>query len=153
MSEIIVLGLGNELFGDDGVGIAVAREVRKKVEIEVEETSESGFALLDYIVGKRKVIIIDGIKTGKFKPGKIITFSAEDLRVVRSPSPHYAGIPLIIASARNMGLEMPDEIRIVAVEVEDPYRFGEGLSPKVKSAVKKATNEVLKILERWRLKK
>jgi hydrogenase maturation protease len=71
--KILVLGVGNPILSDDGVGIHVARELKKRKAkgIDVEELAASGLEFLDVVRGYDKVIIIDAIQTKGGKPGEL----------------------------------------------------------------------------------
>ena len=104
-----VLGLGNELLGDDAIGIIAARRIGLELadQVEVVEASTYGLALLDVILGCRQLIIIDAIKTGSCPVGTLIQLDPETLDRVVAPSPHYSGIPEIRALARALHLDFP----------------------------------------------
>ena len=75
----LVLGLGNTILTDDGVGIRVAFEIEKLCsEPDVLEASAAGFRIVDDIIGYEKLILIDSIKTGNAKPGTLFKFTLED---------------------------------------------------------------------------
>ena len=68
----LVLGIGNPILTDDGVGIKIAQKLKEeKARLEVIMTSEAGIALLDLVAGYDKLVIIDSIKTEKGKPGDL----------------------------------------------------------------------------------
>ncbi len=144
--KTLILGLGNDLLGDDAVGILAARALKEHLtdKADVVESSLSGIALLDLLIGYERAIIIDAVKTGKSPPGTIYTLSPSDLRAVLAPSPHYAGLPELIVTAQALQLDFPTEITIFAVEVEDPYTLGEKLSPAVAQALEKLVRQIEK---------
>ena len=86
MAKVVILGLGNDLFTDDAVGLRVARDVRSRLgpdtRIDVHETTETGLALLDFIVGYDSVVIVDAIQTGEQLPGFVHELEPEDFRAV-----------------------------------------------------------------------
>ncbi|MDW8141182.1 MAG: hydrogenase maturation protease [Candidatus Bipolaricaulota bacterium] len=135
--KTLILGLGNELLSDDAVGILAARALEERFQnrADVVESSLSGMALLDLLIGYEQVIIIDAVKTGRNPPGTISELSPVDLGSVLAPSPHYAGLPELIATAQALQLDFPNEIKIFALEVEDPYTIGGKLSPAVERAL------------------
>ncbi|MFN4217830.1 MAG: hydrogenase maturation protease [Candidatus Bipolaricaulia bacterium] len=137
MMKALILGLGNELLGDDAVGILAARTLKERLKdkADVVESSLSGMALLDLFIGYERAIIIDAVKTGRTPPGTIYELSPADLGAVLAPSPHYAGLPELIATAQALHLDFPKEIKIFALEVEDLYTIGGKLSPAVARAV------------------
>jgi hydrogenase maturation protease len=71
--KILILGLGNELLSDDAVGILAARVLKERLgdKADVVESSLSGMALLDLLVGYERAILIDAVKTGRTPPGTI----------------------------------------------------------------------------------
>jgi hydrogenase maturation protease len=135
--KTLVLGLGNELLADDAVGILAARALKEELEskADVVESLLAGMALLDLFIGYDRAIIIDAVKMGRHPPGTIYELGPEDLSSVIAPSPHYAGLPELLAMAKQLLLDFPKEIKIFALEVEDPYTIGSGLSAPVKQAL------------------
>ncbi len=149
--KLLVLGLGNELLSDDAVGILAARVLKERLrdKAEVVESSLSGMALLDLLIGYERAILIDAVKTGRTPPGTISELSPADLGAVAAPSPHYAGLPELIATAQALNLNFPKEIKIFAIEVEDPYTIGRGLSPTVAQALGKLIPLVERQIAQW----
>ncbi len=149
--KILILGLGNELLSDDAVGILAARVLKERLrdKAEVVESSLSGMALLDLLIGYERAILIDAVKTGRTPPGTISELSPADLGAVAAPSPHYAGLPELIATAQALNLNFPKEIKIFAIEVEDPYTIGRGLSPTVAQALGKLIPLVERQIAQW----
>lgn len=158
--KTLVLGLGNELYGDDAVGIHVVRKLREDFEkpektakwlenVELEECSLSGLALLEVIVDYKKLVIIDTIKKEKPLTGKIHLLEKKDLRHIPSPSPHYFSIPQSIELGKKLGLQVPSKIKIIAVEVKNQYNLGEGLTEEMTKAVPAIVKEVKKVLQEF----
>lgn len=79
--KIVVLGVGNELLSDEGIGVHVAKEIQKKKifspEIEVMEGGTDGFGLINIITDTDRLIVIDSLKGGS-EPGTIYKFDIED---------------------------------------------------------------------------
>jgi len=72
--KTLILGLGNPILSDDGVGVGVAGELEGRLdqqEVTVVETSMAGLSLLDLLIGYDRVIIIDAIQTVGGKAGQI----------------------------------------------------------------------------------
>ncbi|MFQ6084028.1 MAG: hydrogenase maturation protease [Candidatus Aminicenantia bacterium] len=157
--KILVLGLGNTLFGDDGVGIHTVRKLKqeavsRKAEdllsgIDLAETSVSGLALLDIVTGYDRLILIDTIKKENPEPGKIRLFDIKDLRHIPGPSPHYVSFPQIFSLGKKAGLKMPSIVKIIAIEAKNIYNLEEGLSVKVERAIPRVIDEIKKILSEW----
>jgi hydrogenase maturation protease len=135
--KTLVLGLGNDLLSDDGVGILAARALKENLIgiADVVESSLSGAALLDILMGYERAIVIDAIRTTLQPPGTISELTPADFDAVPAPSPHYTGLPELLAIAHQMDLDFPKDIRIFAVEVMDPHTVGGDLTEPVKKAL------------------
>lgn len=146
--KILVLGLGNDILSDDAVGLQVVHLVRDRLvgqpDIEVKATTEMGLALLDEIVDRESLVLVDSVQTGKVPPGHIHEVGPEDLSQVFTTSPHFLGVGETLSLARLLGLAMPHQIRIFAIEVTDPFTLGHRLTPAVEQAVAAATDRVEK---------
>lgn len=147
----LVLGLGNELLGDDGIGILAARELTREIseDADVVESSLHGMALIDVLAGYEKAIIIDAIQTGDCPPGTITEMTPGDFRVVYSPSPHYTGLPEMIQLARELKIKFPGEIRILTVEIANSLTLGDRLSPAVADSIPEVLRRAKSHLRRW----
>ena len=144
----VIVGLGNEIARDDGVGITAARELERLLEgrrdVEVVPLPWAGFSLLDVLAGRRRAALIDCLVTGEQPPGTIVRLDEDDVRgSVRLNSFHDIAFPTALALGRELGWRMPEEIAIWAVEAAVVDRFGEGLSAPVASAVGHVVDAVL----------
>jgi hydrogenase maturation protease len=137
--RILVLGLGNDILTDDAIGLNVVRQLRESLSgddrIDVRETMEMGLALLDFIVGYRAVVIVDSIQTGKSLAGTIHEVDVAGMKQLTGRTPHFLGIGETLALGRQLGLAMPQEVRILAVEVEDPFTLGTEMTPALQRAL------------------
>jgi hydrogenase maturation protease len=133
----LILGMGNSILTDDGVGIKIARKLKEREpELEVIETSEAGIALLDFIVGYDKLIIIDSIKTEKGKPGELYRLGMDALKPAANlSSSHGIDIATACEIGQGLGYKMPKYISIYAVEIEDNTTFGEECTGEVEGRI------------------
>lgn len=149
MLKVLVLGLGNEILGDDAIGIIVARELSKYLDksIDIKETFLSGLELLDIITGYDIVFIIDSIKTND-PPGTLYELDIKNLPKALPLSPHYTGVPELIAIATAIGYKMPKRIKILAINVKDPYTIREGISYELKEKLPKIIRKIIMIINK-----
>ncbi|MCJ7664798.1 MAG: hydrogenase maturation protease [Desulfobacterales bacterium] len=148
----LVLGIGNTLLGDDGVGIYIARKIRaecnREDSIDVKETSLGGIALLDLVAEYEKVIIVDAIITKRERAGTIYKLSLEDLgNIVDLYMLHAIDLKTAIELGRMLGYHIPENITIYAIEIQENTTFTEGLSPEIEEAVPSVIRRVLKDLQ------
>ena len=137
--RILLLGLGNDILTDDAVGLHVVHELQRELadhpSIDIRETTEMGLALLDYITGYRVVFIVDSIQPGKAAPGFLHELDAAALTQLTGRTPHFVGVGETLALGRQLGLPMPEQVTIFAIEVEDPFTLGTTLTPALQAAL------------------
>src|SRR4030043_845466 len=140
--------MGNSLLSDDGVGLCVAAELRNKLnkpEITVMETGVAGLSLLVLLVGYDRAIIIDAIQTVGGKAGQIYRLDPKAFdTALHTASAHGIDFPTALEFGRKLGLPLPQQIIIFAVEVSDVNTFNEECTPEVKQAVPVCVEMVLR---------
>ena len=145
--KTLVLGLGNPILSDDGVGIKVAQEVGNKLidpHVTVAQTSEAGLGLLDFVVGYDQVVIIDAIQTKEGKTSQIYRMKPEDFSFAKHTSlPHQINLVTALELGKRLGLSMPQKITIFAVEVKNVTSFSEKCTPEVEEVIPEVVNMVL----------
>ncbi len=141
----LLVGVGNPLLTDDGVGILVAREVKRRFpSVEMTEASVGGIRLVEEIAGYERVVIIDSVRTEKACPGQLHRLSLEDLGNGPPPSfSHGVGLKAAIELGRRLGCPIPEEIEIYAIEVADTTTFHEGCSPQLKAKIPQLAEEII----------
>ena len=149
-AKTLILGLGNPILSDDGVGPAVAHTIEKRIDpriANVVEASLGGLDLLDLLTGYKRVIIIDAIKTKDGKPGQIHRLNIGTLSSTRhASSPHDINLATALEMGKKLGMKMPSEIDIYAIEAEDTESFSETCTPAVAAAIPRCAGMILKEL-------
>lgn len=135
---------------DDGVGPKAGRKVISlfQEKIDYREVCESGLGLLDFIVGYQKVLIIDAIDQN-LEPGSVVVFDAEKIKPINSPSAHSVGLPVALELGKRFALDLPEEIKIIGVQVKDATLLCENLTDEVKLSLDEVVKESKGILEKW----
>lgn len=149
----LVLGLGNPILSDDGVGIHVVRLIAEHITqhathppVDVAEASVGGLRLLEVIAGYERLIIVDAIQTPGGRPGDVYRLRPDDLRAsLHSGSTHDLTLRGALTLGRQLGMSLPadEAITILAVEVEDVLTFGETCTPQVHAAIPRIVKTVL----------
>ncbi len=137
--KTLILGMGNPILSDDGVGIWVARALEGRLnqqEITVTEASMAGLNLLDLLVNFEKAIIIDAIQTFGGKVGQVYRLEPETFDATRhATTPHDVNFATALELGKRLGLALPHQITIFAIEVEDVTTFSEECTPEVERAI------------------
>ncbi|XCN73688.1 MAG: hydrogenase maturation protease [Candidatus Electrothrix aestuarii] len=166
----LIVGLGNPILGDDGVGWRVAEEVSKQSGIPmgdaplpglhdleqepvtIECYSLAGLSLMERLIGYDRVILIDALNTGKHPQGEVVCFTLDDMEDLthgHTTSAHDVSLKQALKLGRSMGESLPDDnqVYIIAVEASHVYDFQEELSPAIAAAVPMAMQKVLKLID------
>lgn len=153
--KTLIIGLGNPILGDDGVGWRVVEEVAKaaagRPEVETDCVALGGLSLMERLTGYRRVILVDAIYTGGEPVGTVRRFTLADLPDLtagHTASAHDTSLHNAMNVGRSMGVLLPedDEVHIVAIEAENVYDFSERLTPAVEAAIPAAVKVVLDLL-------
>ncbi|MBN2065348.1 MAG: hydrogenase maturation protease [Candidatus Thermoplasmatota archaeon] len=146
--KTIVLGIGNLILRDDGVGIHVANEVKKQInnpDVTVDEAITGGMNLLDLLLGYDKAILIDAVKSDDGAHGEVRRIPIKEFSTMHSCNPHDVSLIEAIDMAKKLGeSRIPKEIIIIGVMMRKiPCEFGEDLSDKIAAAVPEAVKLTL----------
>jgi len=150
---MLVVGLGNPILGDDGVGWRVAEALVDKLAgspVEVDCLALGGLSLMERLVGYDEVIIIDAIQSENGVMGTVSRFDLGDLADVttgHTTAVHDTSLQTALDVGRQMGAQLPERIQIVAIEAEQVVDFSEEMTPAVETAVPTAVSLVLAMVD------
>jgi hydrogenase maturation protease len=147
----LVLGLGNPILSDDGVGCRVAMALKDLIstpDIDIMEASIAGLDFLDMLTGYDRIIIIDAIQTDKSTPGQIYRLGPEILASTRhAGTPHDVNLATALELGKRLNLKLPRKITIFAIEVKDVISFSEKCTPEVEKAIPVCVKMVMQELK------
>ena len=150
MSCTLVLGMGNPILSDDGVGLLVAERLRGAPlpdGVEVLQSEVAGLRLLELVRGFTRVIIIDALRSPaevERQPGEIVRYEAKDFKGGhRYGSAHSIGLDTVLELGHKLGYDMPEEVTVFAIEALDVETFGEELSPPVAAAAERVLGMIV----------
>lgn len=147
--QVLLLGIGNTILTDDGVGIHAVRLVREEAEragITVKEAEVAGFALLDILTGFDALVVVDAVRLPDAEPGDIVMVDGDKMPPsLHLVAAHQVDLPTAIALGRDVGAHMPTEIRVVGVQIEDDRTFGTEPTPAVVAATQDAAQTALRL--------
>ncbi len=149
--KTLILGLGNPILTDDGVGLRVAKELEGRLDQQaatVMETSLAGLNMLDLLAGYDRAIIIDAIQTIGGKAGQIYRLDIGAFNATRhAASAHDVNLATALALGKRLGLALPQQIDIFAIEVADTSTFSEECTPDVRQAIPVCVKMIIKELK------
>jgi hydrogenase maturation protease len=152
MKKTVVLGVGNRIMGDDGLGPRVIEELQKREvpsNVELMDAGVGGMAILSWIENADKVVIIDSVQTGNEPPGTVYRFTDKEL----PPSDMFmlSLHDLNLVDTINIGRivqKMPEEIIIYGVEVKRVAEFVDKLTPEVEAAMAEVIDLVMEEIKK-----
>ncbi|MGB9521629.1 MAG: hydrogenase maturation protease [Anaerolineales bacterium] len=151
LRKTLILGVGNILKGDDGLGVRVAQVLSQRAlppDVIVEEIGTPGLDLVTYIEGWEKVIIIDAVEMGEI-PGTWKRFTPEEVKLIAGDevlSLHEPNIADVLELGQALNI-LPDEIVVYGVQPQD-LTYIERLSPQIEAIINNVADQIL--LEIWK---
>jgi hydrogenase maturation protease len=146
---VLILGIGNFILKDEGVGVHVVEKLKNMVlppDVEVMDGGTMGLDLLYAIEGRKKVIVIDTVSAGE-PPGTIYRFTEKALTEKKELLRTAHGIDFtdVIKTSEFLGTK-PDEVVFIGIEPED-ISEGLELSPKIEQRIPTIIELVMKEIE------
>jgi hydrogenase maturation protease len=155
--KTLVIGLGNPILSDDGVGWKVIEEISDQLSVisdqssvELDCVSLGGLSLMERMIGYQRAILVDSMETGQSPAGSVRVIKLAELdnpSAGHSASAHDTSLITALEAANTMGLPVPQSVEIVAIEAKNVYDFSEELSPAVAEAVPLAVIAVMDLLK------
>jgi len=150
--RILILGVGNILQKDEGVGVRVVQEMARSYSfppgVELLDGATAGVALLSRIKEFDHLIVVDTVQAGA-EPGAVFRFTPEEAGFSELPfrtSVHEMGLPEVLTLAEVIG-RRPQTV-IIGIQPEDMVSLSEDLSPLIQSKVPEVIELVLEELRK-----
>jgi len=142
-----VVGLGNILLKDEGVGVRCVELLRSRnlnQDVKIVDGATMGFDLLEEMRGFDRVVLVDAVDMGK-EPGYIASFGAEELLKVaggKKFSLHEFNLVDVIQLGKKLGYPM-DKVRIVGIQPAE-VGWGSRLSKIIEEKLPELAGRVLR---------
>ena len=154
-APVLVLGVGNELFTDEGLGCVAATRLAGRLAaqgvegVDVADGSTLGLGLLPELADRRAVLLLDAVLREGSAPGEVVVLEGDEVPVTRqlTMSAHQIGVAEALAAARFAGCCPP--VVAAAGIVPAVLETGWGLSPAVEASMDALVDAALDVLRRW----
>ena len=149
--NVLVLGVGNILLSDEGIGVHVVEALQARYRLpaglEIIDGGTSGMDLLDSIANRDHLVIVDAVHTGA-EPGTLVELTGEDVPAffLSKISPHQLGLSDVLATAALTG-ETPRDITLIGV-VPESMETGLEMSPRIQAMLEPTLLVLLRHLNR-----
>lgn len=125
--NVLVLGLGNILLSDEGVGVKVVEELQNRYDcsdaVEIVDGGTMGLELLPYFEERSHILIVDAVKSGN-EPGTVTRIKDPPAFLQEKTSPHQIGLPDVLRIAAITD-SLPQNVMLFGME---PKRLSTGLN-------------------------
>lgn len=142
----LILGIGNDILMDDGIGPRVVRKLEEKYPLpgtEYRTTCLGGMDIVELISGYEWVVLIDAIKTKNGIPGTVYEFATADFKdTLHLTTIHDISFLSAIRLEKQLGLHIPKDIHILAIEIIEDQVFGENFSPPLQERFDQIVEEI-----------
>ena len=142
---LLILGLGNVLCGDDGLGAAAIAQLRRRYDfpdgVEVADGGTLGLALLPLLTSAGRAILVDAVRAAD-PPGSLVRRKGADVApaVMERLSPHQIGVADLLHGARWLGC-YPGTLVLLGL-VPETIELGLARSPAVQAALPRLVDEI-----------
>jgi hydrogenase maturation protease len=140
-----VIGLGNTILCDDGIGIYVARalETRLAGAADVKTAELAGFDLIEMLKGYDRAYIVDAINLDGEEPGTVFRMRPDDIRITpRLASFHDIDLVTALALGKRLEFSMPGDVIVYGVQVEDALTLREACTEAVGGIIGPLVEEI-----------
>jgi len=150
-NKILIHGIGNEIVTDDGIGPKLVKRLKGNLsrnDIDFETAFLGGLEVLEFIQGYQTVIFIDAIRTLGGIPGTVYKLTPENFnKTIHLSNVHDVSFITAVDLGKKLGLEMPEFIHIIAVEIVEDRVFDDNFSPQIQEKYEEIYKEVKEITE------
>lgn len=125
----LLLGMGNPILSDDGVGLLVVRQLALRLpQLAAAESALVGLGLLDLLEGYDRLFLVDALVADDGDVGDVRPLALEE-RTCHLVSSHGASFVELLQMGRDLGRHLPGEVAIYGIVIGHSPPFGERLSP------------------------
>ncbi len=150
-NKILILGMGNDILTDDGIGIKITKVLEKKFpfpNIIYDTLSLGGLEIIEYIKDFKMVILIDAIKTLNGIPGAVYQFKPEDFKETSHLSNiHDISFLTSLKLAKKLDIPTPEKVHIIAIEIVEDMVFSNDFTPQVQARYPEILEEVSEMVK------
>src|SRR5271157_5732080 len=150
-NKILILGMGNDILTDDGIGIKITKVLEKKFpfpNIIYDTLSLGGLEIIEYIRDFKMVILIDAIKTLNGIPGTVYQFVPEDFKETSHLSNiHDISFLTSLKLAKKLDIPTPEKVHIIAIEIVEDMVFSNDFTPQVQARYPEILEKISEIVK------
>lgn len=150
-APVLILGYGNDILMDDGIGIKLVNELKKMMpdkSVDFDTVSIGGLEIIEFISDYKTLIIIDAIKTADGIPGTVYKLTIDDFKkTLHIDNLHDVSFLTALEVGKKLEYPLPEKIYIIAIEIIEDMLFGDTFTEPVQAKYPEILVEVREIVE------
>lgn len=147
----LILGVGNEILKDDGIGPKIVSRLVGEYpasNFDYQTASLGGLELVELIRGYQRVILIDAINTGQGQVGDVSFFTPQDFKeTLHLSNLHDVSFLQALELGKHINIPIPADIIIIAIEIREDKVFGEEFTPELQNQYEQIYQSIKQFLE------
>jgi hydrogenase maturation protease len=147
----LILGVGNEILKDDGIGPKIVSRLVGEYpasNFDYQTASLGGLELVELIRGYQRVILIDAINTGQGQVGDVSFFTPQDFKeTLHLSNLHDVSFLQALELGKHINIPIPADIIIIAIEIREDKVFGEEFTPELQNRYEQIYQSIKQFLE------
>ncbi|HZX11118.1 MAG TPA: hydrogenase maturation protease [Acidobacteriota bacterium] len=146
--DVVLIGIGNNLLTDDGVGPFLAKKIGQKLGFPYKSVTHLSLDLLDHVLGHQYIYIFDSFRNPEMSVGEVVPFTLDELEYQQNPTySHGVTIPIIFKIGKRLYPQMSKNVRVFGINVSDNQTISESFSDEINHKMDEIRNHLLKKIQ------
>lgn len=146
--KAILIGIGNNLLTDDGIGPFLAKKVGQQLGFPHRSVTHLSLDLLDFVLDHQVIYIFDSFRNPEMPVGEVVPFTLDDLEYRQNPTySHGVTIPIIFEIGKRLYPKITQNIHVFGINVSDNQTISESFSNEINHKMDKISNHLLKKIQ------
>lgn len=157
--KVLILGLGNDILSDDGIGPKIVKKLEKDLiitnhgmQLDFLTAATGGLEIIEMISGFKRLVLIDAIKTTNGIPGSLYYLTPASFKdTLHISSFHDVSFLTALKMADRLNIPMPERIDILAIEIVEDLVFSDKFSQPVKDKFPEVYQEIMDFVSNMKI--
>jgi hydrogenase maturation protease len=146
--RVVLIGIGNNLLSDDGVGPYLAEKIGRKLGFPYRSVTHLSLELLDFVLDQRFIYIFDSFRNPDVPVGDVVQLTLDELEYRQNPSySHGITIPIIFNIGKKLYQSMPKDVHVFGINVSDNQTISDSFSNELNHKLSEISNHLLKKIQ------
>jgi hydrogenase maturation protease len=146
--KVVLIGIGNNLLSDDGVGPFLAERIGRKLDFPYKSITHLSLDLLDLLIDRQSIYIFDSFQNSEIPVGEVVPLTLDELEYQQNPTySHGITLPIIFNIGKRLYPKMPENVHVFRVNVSDNQTISNSFSNEINHKLDRISNHLLKKIQ------